>query len=142
MRRSFEKHCTDEELLIEPVRTQLLKSVAGFPYRGKHPYSVAGIHVAMAKITYVPGKRSKGIEHWTNVAASVNKSEKEGTYSYWFLADPDDENVLYSMERYKDESYLWDVHVPSAAIQDNIKNQKNIRSGLLLRGFESIESNL
>lgn len=93
----------------------------------------------MAKIQYAPGMRSQGIEQWQKVAASVEEKEKEGTYSYWFLTDPDDADVLYSLERYKDAAYLWDVHVPSEAIQQNIQRQKDIRTGLLLRVFASVE---
>jgi quinol monooxygenase YgiN len=109
----------------------------------------------MARIDYAPGTRSEGIEHWKHVATSVEAQEKKGTHTYWFLADPENDDVLYSLERYRDEKYLWDVHVvshlsarydyvlsithPSAAIQENMKNQKHIRTGLLLRLFESLE---
>ncbi|CAO2648205.1 Nn.00g074720.m01.CDS01 [Neocucurbitaria sp. VM-36] len=138
-RLTLDETCTKQNLLCEPQREQRLISAAGFPLRSTGPYSAVGIHAAMAKIQYAPGKRPEGIEHWKAVAASVAETEKEGTYTYWFLADPEDENVLYSLERYKDEAYLWDVHVPSKAIQENIANQKHIRTGLLLRGFESVE---
>lgn len=93
----------------------------------------------MAKIQYAAGTRSQGIEHWKHVAASVEKTEKEGTHTYWFLTEPENENVLYSLERYKDAAYLWDVHVPSDAIQQNIQKQKDIRTSLDLRVFASIE---
>lgn len=136
---TLDETCAKKKLLRETQREQRLITVAGFPLRLTGPHSAPGIHAAMAKIQYAAGKRAEGIEHWKRVAASVEETEKDGTYSYWFLADPEDENVLYSLERYKDEAYLWDVHVPSKAIQENIANQKHIRTGLLLRGFESVE---
>lgn len=92
----------------------------------------------VAKITYSPGTRAEGIKHWQNVATSVKETEEEGTHAYWFLADPEDEDILYSMELYKDKEYLWDVHVPSAAIQGNMKAQKDIRTGLELRAFKTV----
>ncbi|KAH7087225.1 hypothetical protein FB567DRAFT_62862 [Paraphoma chrysanthemicola] len=136
----LDESCNTRDLLREPQREQHLEPVAGFSLRPNDPHPKIGIHVAMARIQYAPGTRIEGIEHWKHVAASVAKEEEEGTYTYWFLADPEDEDVLYSLERYKDEKYLWDVHVPSKAIQENMKNQKHIRTGLLLRDFESSES--
>ncbi|KAH7077025.1 hypothetical protein BKA63DRAFT_552824 [Paraphoma chrysanthemicola] len=135
----LDETCTTRNLLREPQREQHLEPVAGFALRPNDPHSKTGTHAAMARIQYAPGTRIEGIERWKNVAASVATEEEGGTYTYWFLADPEDDDVLYSLERYKDEKYLWDVHVPSKAIQENIKNQKHIRTGLLLRGFESGE---
>ena len=136
---TLDETCKKQNLLRSPHREQQLITAAGFPLRPTGPHSAPGIHAAVAKIDYAPGKRSEGIQHWKSVAASVEETEKEGTYTYWFLADPEDENVLYSLERYQDEAYLWDVHVPSRAIQENIANQKHIRMGLVLRGFDSVE---
>ncbi|KAF2025804.1 hypothetical protein EK21DRAFT_92915 [Setomelanomma holmii] len=136
---TLDQVCVNEDLLREPQREHRLIPSTGFAFRSTGLYSAPGIHVAMAKINYAPGTRSQGIEQWQKVAASVEEYEKEGTHTYWFLADPKDGNVLYSLERYQDEKYLWDVHVPSLAIQQNMKNQKYIRTGLLLRIFESVE---
>ena len=94
----------------------------------------------MAKITYAPGTREEGIEHWREVAASVEDQEKEGTRAYWFLSDTEDKNILYSLELYKDKEYLWDVHVPSKAIQDNMAKQKEIRKGLELKVFKTLSA--
>lgn len=138
-RSSLDELCTKQNLLRVPQREQRLITAAGFPLRPTGHRIPLGNHVAMARINYAHGKRFEGIQHWKTVASSVEKTEQDGTYTYWFLADPEDENVLYSLERYKDEAYLWDVHVPSQAIQENIASQKHIRSGLLLRGFESVE---
>ncbi|KAF1844967.1 uncharacterized protein K460DRAFT_405246 [Cucurbitaria berberidis CBS 394.84] len=136
---TLDQICKTKDLLREPAREQHLNPVAGFPLRSTDPHSGSASHAALAKIEYASAMRSKGIEFWKHVAKEVEENEKEGTYTYWFLADPEDENTLYSLERYRDEGYLWDVHVPSRAIQDNIKNQKHIRTGLVLRGFESVE---
>ncbi|KAF2713318.1 hypothetical protein K504DRAFT_517307 [Pleomassaria siparia CBS 279.74] len=140
-RTSLQNLCRQDSLLRAPPLAQALRTAAGFSFRPPGPQSFPGIHAAMAKIQYAPGTRSHGIEHWKSVAASVDETEKEGTYTYWFLTDPEDEDVLFSLERYKSEEYLWNVHVPSAAIQDNIAKQKGIRIGLVLRGFESVEEN-
>ena len=141
-RTGLENTCFRNELITQPVEIQHLQTVAGFPFRDPGPFSAAGIHVAIAKIEYAPGTRSSGIEHWKHVAQSVEETEREGTYTYWFLTDPTSEITLYSLERYRDESYLWDMHVPSKAIQENIKNQKSIRTGLVLRGFQSVEGSI
>lgn len=131
--------CGTGDIIRRAPIEQILSTAVGFPSRPESSSIGPGNHVAMAKIQYAPGTRSEGLKHWKNVVASVEADEKEGTYTYWFLTDPRDDDVLYSVERYRDESYLWDVHVPSEAIQKNIEKQKSIRTGLLLRGFESVE---
>ena len=135
---TLDQVCAQQNLLQEPQREQRLIPAAGFPLRSPGLRLASGNHVALAKIDYVSGTRDEGIQHWSSVAAFVKESE-EGTHTYWFLADPEDEDVLYTLERYRDEKYLWDTHVPSSAIQENKNKQKDIRTGLLLRGFESVE---
>jgi quinol monooxygenase YgiN len=136
---ALDQVCIDKKLLHEPSREQRLIPAAGFAFRSTGLFSAPGIHVAMGKIDYAPGTRCQGIAHWSKVAASVEEHEREGTHTYWFLTDTGNADVLYSLERYRDERYLWDIHVPSLAIQQNIKTQKHIRTGLLLRQFESVE---
>ncbi|KAF2821734.1 hypothetical protein CC86DRAFT_426156 [Ophiobolus disseminans] len=141
IKSTINETCNEQNLIREPPRQQILKPVAGFPLRSNNDNAALdnmGGYVAMAKIDYVPGTRIEGIKHWRAVAASVEEHEKEGTHTYWFLADPEHEDVLYTLERYRDEKYLWDVHVPSDAIQENKEKQKDIRTGLLLRCFESV----
>jgi hypothetical protein len=72
-----------------------------------------------------------GIEHWKEVAATVEANEKE-TYTYLFSEDLDDEQRLCSVERYSSQSFLKEVHIPSKAIQQNMAKQKDIRTGLRL----------
>ena len=102
--------------------------VLGYPFRKtstQEPYSVIG------EIKYHEGKRPVGIEAWRKVIDSVEVNE-EDTYTYLFSEDMDDEQTLCSFERYVSKSFLWDVHVPSNVIQQNIAKQKDIRTGLRL----------
>ena len=138
-RSQLDSLCAEHSLLREPQREQRLKTAAGFPLRSTKLHSGTNAHAVMAKIEYAPGTREEGVQHWQKVTASVEENEKDGTYTYWFLTDPENDQLLYSLERYRDEKYLWDVHVPSAAIQENIEKQKHIRTGLVLRVFESVE---
>ena len=132
------KACEQNSLLSTAQYDQVLESAAGFPFRDRRTANLSGLHTMMAKINYFPGTRTEGITHWDTVGKAVEVTEEEGTFCYWFLADKEDVNILWSLEMYKDEEYLWDVHVPSKAIQSNIATQKEIRSGLGMRVFETI----
>ena len=115
--------CQEMDLLQVPQRDHLVYPDSGFAHRKtfcSDPYVVS------ASILYKPGSRAAGLALWSNITASVEQAE-EHTYTYLFLADAEDENVVWSFERYENQKYLRDIHIASDAIQQNIEHQKDMR---------------
>ncbi|PGH28175.1 hypothetical protein AJ80_00065 [Polytolypa hystricis UAMH7299] len=118
--------CREKDLLSSAQVDQVVVPKTGFAYRPTPPPSDITPYIVTARVRYKPGLRPQGIKHWTETASAVEKHELD-TYGYWFLADTDDEDVLWSFEIYKDKDFLWDVHVPSPPLVKNKEAQKDIR---------------
>lgn len=86
-------------------------------------------YVAVAEIEYKPGTVPQTIPYWKAVVEEGRNNEP-GTLMYGIAKDPDNENVLYALEGYESKDYLYDVHVKSTAIQESIKNTKDLRNKL------------
>jgi hypothetical protein len=123
--------------LAAPPTVRMLHAVAGFPYRPE-PKPTELITV-IGQVTYASNTRSKGILQWQNVADVVAREEPK-TLTYWFLADKENEEILFDFERFTD-SEAKKFHADATIIAENIQSQKDIRIGLKLRFWiESEES--
>lgn len=86
-------------------------------------------HVIYAELNYVPGGVATSTPYWKAVV-DTGREKEPGTLAYGILKDPTKENKLATFEVYESPEYLKDVHVPSDAISESIKNTKHLRTGL------------
>lgn len=115
-------------MLRVPQRDEVVELGTGFIYRPDHQTdNISDPYVIIASIRYEPGTRDEGAKHWKRVTDAVDRLEK-GTLSYCFVKSCEDENILFSLERYESKEYFQNVHIPSQAIAANIKVQKDIRT--------------
>jgi quinol monooxygenase YgiN len=80
--------------------------------------------ICHASITYKPGKRDEALEGWKTVTSETQKNEPE-TLGYAIVKDQQNENVIQSFEVYSSQQYFKEVHVPSKAVQENVKQYGN-----------------
>lgn len=93
-----------------------------------------GLHVIFAELDYVEGGVDKATPFWKAVVETGHDHEP-GTLAYGVLRPakvPNGEGnkSLKTFEVYESVDYLKDVHVPSDAIGESIKNTKHLRTGL------------
>jgi len=111
-------------ILSRPVVDRYLQPFTGFLYRPENlsPQSFA----VLAELQYKPGKRAHGEPFWTGIA-NFAEAKEAGTYTYLWSRDMEYEDVLWSFERYVSEGYLWETHVAGELVQQNFKDQKDLR---------------
>lgn len=80
--------------------------------------------ICFASIEYKAGKRAEALEAWENVTSETEKNEAE-TLSYNILKDNGHSETIKTLEVYASQAYFKEVHVPSKAVQDNLKNFGN-----------------
>lgn len=85
-------------------------------------------YIVFGQVTYKPGMRETGLPYWKPVFETT-RDDEDGSFVYAVGTKADDENIICTLESYKSKDYLWDVHVKSDAVQENMKT-KDIRSGL------------
>lgn len=86
-------------------------------------------HLLFAELDYIPGGVETATPYWKAVV-DTGRDHEEGTLVYGVAKDTTRENRLNTIEAYESPAYLKDVHVPSNAIQESIKNTKHLRTGL------------
>ncbi|KAL1611823.1 hypothetical protein SLS60_000043 [Paraconiothyrium brasiliense] len=86
--------------------------------------------ICYASIEYKQGKRAEALEPWKHVTSETEKNEAE-TLSYSILKDTGHPEKIKTVEVYKSQEYFKEVHVPSKAVQENVRDYGNeIRIGL------------
>ena len=80
--------------------------------------------ICHASIVYKPGKRDEALEGWQTVTSETQQNESE-TLGYTIMKDQQNENVIQSFEVYSSQQYFKEVHVPSKAVQENVKQYGN-----------------
>ena len=80
--------------------------------------------ICYAAIKYKEGKRAVALEPWKHVASETEKNEAE-TLSYAILKDSGNPEIIRTLEVYASQEYFKDVHVPSKAVQENVKSYGN-----------------
>lgn len=115
--------CKEANLLQEPQTDRMGYPLIGFLHRSKlepDPY------VVVASISYKPGKREESLDSWSPIVSSIERDAKE-VYTYLLLADSQDENLLWSIERFQNQDYQRQVHVKRKDVLQNMVLQKDIR---------------
>ncbi|KAH8650080.1 4-coumarate-CoA ligase [Xylariales sp. PMI_506] len=87
-------------------------------------------HILFADLSYHPDTVPQSLPYWKEVVETGRRDEP-GTLVYGVLKDPSDADKLYVLETYESPEYLTEVHVPSKAIQESIKNTAHLRTGLV-----------
>jgi len=85
--------------------------------------------MVFATIDYKPGLTVESVLYWKAVI-ETSKNDEPGTFVYGILKTKEPSDSLYSLEAYESKEYLWDVHAKSGAIAENVKNTKDMRTGL------------
>jgi quinol monooxygenase YgiN len=86
-------------------------------------------HVLFAELDYIPGGIDTATPYWQAVV-DTGRDKEPGTLSYGIAKDLQKEGRLVAFEVYESPAYLKDVHVPSEAIQNSIRDTKHLRTGL------------
>lgn len=106
-----------------------LQYLDGFDFSRKEVAGVQDPFVAFAELDYKPDTVQQSIPYWKAVV-ETGRQDEPGTVVYGILKDPKESNKLFALEVYESKEYLTNVHVPSKAIQESIKNTKHLREGL------------
>lgn len=77
--------------------------------------------ICYASLVYKEGRLADTLEPWKHVTSETEKNEPE-TLSYSILKDTGHPEAIKTVEVYANEKYFKEVHIPSKAVQDNIKN--------------------
>ncbi len=92
--------------------------------------AVADPFVVVAEVGYKDGSLvQQALPHWAKVVKTT-KDDEPGSYVYTLALNPAEPTKLYSFEAYESKDYLWNVHVKSQAVQDNVAATKDWRNGL------------
>lgn len=100
-----------------------------FEFSRQIPASVVDPHVIFAELDYVQGGVATAKPYWQTVV-DTGRQKEPGTLIYGILEDKTQQERLCTFEVYESPEYLKDVHVPSDAISESIKNTKHLRTGL------------
>ncbi|KAH7029850.1 uncharacterized protein B0I36DRAFT_412202 [Microdochium trichocladiopsis] len=117
-----------------------LAMIDGFHFSRPQVNSAKDPHVLFADLSYHPAGVVKALPYWQAVV-DTGRNDEPGTWVYAVNKDPTNENRICVLETYETPEYLTEVHVPSHAIQESIKNTKDLRTGLkhtklkLVKGF-------
>ena len=112
-----------------PVIHELQYISSDFEFSRPGARTIADPHVIFAELHYIPGGVATSIPYWKAVV-DTGRDKEPGTLAYGILRDSSKEDKLASFEVYESPEYLKDVHVPSDAITQSIKNTKHLRTGL------------
>lgn len=120
---------SDPSLLQGAPTVHQLQSDAAFtrPTISDH----ASPYIVFATLNYKPGTRDTAIEGFAQVCR-VSEKPEPGTLSYNILSNKSELDIIRTVEVYESESYLWDVHAKSDAVQGNGAATKDMRTNLEL----------
>lgn len=123
---------SDPTLFAEPPAIYglptLLKPSASFVRSSLASLSDPYIIFANYEYKKDPGATSEAIKGWRDLVSYAGKSE-EGTLTYTILDDKEN-GWVRTVEAYESEEYLKGVHVKSAAIEANQKQNGGLRTGV------------
>lgn len=94
-------------------------------------------HVLFAELDYTPGGVETATPYWRAVV-HTGRDREVGTLAYGVARSLQAEEKLATFEVYESEEYLRDVHVPSDAISESIKNTKHLRTGLRHHALKNV----
>ena len=117
------------EVLEGPFTVLDLDFVDGLHFSRKELAQHADPYVTFAEIDYEHDTAAQSIPYWQAVAETGRESEP-GTLAYGVLKDAKEKDKLFTVEVYESKEYLWDVHAKSKAVEENVKNTKDLRKGL------------
>jgi quinol monooxygenase YgiN len=80
----------------------------------------------IASVRFKPQRRVDGARMFEKIARAV-EVEEPGAYTYLFTADTQDEGLMWNFERYEDERYLRQIHAPRDDVQQNMREQQEMR---------------
>ncbi len=86
--------------------------------------------IVVAELTFEDGKRDDSLQYFKNNIVSAQ--DETGIFVYGMSKKDDAPNMLYTVEAYESEQYLWDVHVKTKAVEDTIAKTKDMRKELKL----------
>jgi quinol monooxygenase YgiN len=123
------KWSTTEKLFGDAPTIHQLEFIDGFDFSRDSVNQAPDPHVLFADLGYQSGTVPQSLPYWKEVV-ETGRNDEPGTLMYGVLKDPASPDKLYVLEAYESAQYLADVHVPSKAIQDSVKNTKHLRTGL------------
>ncbi|CAK7244831.1 MAG: hypothetical protein STHCBS139747_006379 [Sporothrix thermara] len=87
-------------------------------------------HIVIGEISYKSAElASKSLMYWAKVMQTT-RSDEPGSLVYAVACGDAEPSKFYSLEAYTSKDYLWDVHAKSQAVQDNVRETSDWRSGL------------
>ncbi|CAK7219503.1 hypothetical protein SBRCBS47491_003873 [Sporothrix bragantina] len=87
-------------------------------------------YIVVGEVSYKSAELAeKSFKHWAKVLQTT-KDNEEGSLVYALSRGDADPSKIFSLEAYTTKEYLWDVHAKSQAVQDNVKETSDWRSGL------------
>lgn len=120
---------TEKVFAADPTIRQLEFFDGGFEFSRPSVNAAKDPHVLFADLTYQPGTASQSLPYWKAVV-DTGLNDEPGTLVYGVMKDPQNTDKIFVFEAYESPEYLADVHVPSQAIQNSIRDTKHLRTGL------------
>jgi quinol monooxygenase YgiN len=88
------------------------------------------LFIVVGELEFHPGKRDETLVHWKG---NVDSGKDEtGLFEYGMYVEEGKPDTLFTLEAYKSEKYLMDVHVKTKAVQSTIEKTKDLRKQLTL----------
>jgi quinol monooxygenase YgiN len=112
----------DPTFLSAPPTTTISDLVQG--YTRPEISSCSDPYIAVGSLEYKEGKRTEALEGWKQVASETEKNEAD-TLSYGIYKNREHPETVKAVEFYRSQEYFKQVHVPSNAIQENLKKYGN-----------------
>lgn len=123
------KWSTAEKVFGDAPTIHQLEFIDGFEFSRVGVDATKDPHVLFADLSYQSGTVAQSLPYWKEVV-ETGRNDEPGTLVYGVLKNPANQDKLYVLEAYESKQYLADVHVPSRAIQESVKNTKHLRTGL------------
>jgi quinol monooxygenase YgiN len=120
---------TSEPVLDGAPVVHMLEYIDGFEFSRPEVNETSDPHVIVGQLVYKPETVAKSLPYWEEVVRT-SKANEPKTLAYGIAKDPKDGNTLFTIEAYENEAALKDVHVKSKAIEESIKNTKDLRESL------------
>jgi quinol monooxygenase YgiN len=107
----------------------MLEYVDGLEFSRPEVNTTSDPYVIVGQLVYKPDSSTKSLPYWEAVV-KTSKANEPKTLVYGIAKDPKDPNNLFTIEAYENEAALKDIHVKSKAIEESIKNTKDLRESL------------
>jgi quinol monooxygenase YgiN len=120
---------TSNPVLDGAPTVHMLEYVDGLEFSRPEVNKTSDPYFIVGQLVYKPDGLVKSLPYWAEVV-KTSKADEPKTLAYGIAKDPKDANNLFTIEAYENEAALKDVHVKSKAIEESIKNQKDLRESL------------